>query len=432
MNISGKEIKIMLKDNFLQIMDVIFNIFPRKKNELFLFICLFLFYLSYSLVLIYNSAIIDSAKAVVDYYFSFDNVVIFHYGRENPIGHPLMYEISRPLIRFGYFILDHFSYKTKTLASVLFCTFLISSSVLYVFKYLKNILFLDKAPLYLLTFFFAFFSTNLILCFTSETFTLSAFLISFTIYYYSKCIHENKKVTFLTNSFLALSLGSVTVTNFGKGIFPMLFTKDKLGYKIFKIVVICLIFIYILSRLYVVYDSLIDAAMGRVDKFSVISDGRPFYENVIDIFFGSTIFFPEIIWDTIRYKGMINTDVYRHWWQYLFIIVLYGMIILAIIRNYRNKLLWLLCGFFASDLFIHIVIGYGLSEGFIYGGHWVCLIPLFLGLLYNSASDKIRTVLLPIFVILLISICINNFTRMDEFIHMALEKFPVSIPEGYK
>jgi hypothetical protein len=166
------------------------------------------------------------------------------------------------------------------------------------------------------------------------------------------------------------------------------------------------------------------------ESFIVMTDN--FCEYACDVFFGSSIFFPEIISSktTISTEHIsdiiihnVSVDFYRHWYQYLFVTVFYALIVSAAFVNRKNRLVQMLLLLFGVDIFIHIIVQFGLTESFIYGGHWVYCLPLLLGWLFGCVSDKktLKTSLIAVTSVLLAGLIANNIVRLTDFIHLALK-----------
>lgn len=140
-----------------EIKDIGWNFLPQNKKEVFIALGLFIFYFSYSLFFILNTSIIDLPTAHNNIYFSFDNASIYTSGYENLASHPLLDIYSRPLMYICDVLVEIFGYKSKTLMLVAISSMSISMSVVYMYRYLKNILHLRVYSLGIITLFYSFF-----------------------------------------------------------------------------------------------------------------------------------------------------------------------------------------------------------------------------------------------------------------------------------
>ncbi|GAB6010771.1 DUF6080 domain-containing protein [Viscerimonas tarda] len=425
-----------LKSSLLQLREALLLMLPKNRSEVFILLIFLAIYLPYSIFLAINSSVIDSQTVPCDIYFQFDNTSIFHTGKMTFSKHPLLILFTKPVICAG----DFFAWlggnpKLKAIFWVFVCSLLVSLSGVFVYRYMKEIIKLKKYPLLLLTFFYAFFSTNLILCFTTESFTVTLFLLSFVVYYYSHCIETNKTVGLLTGSVLAISLGGITLTNFVKGIIPFFFMKQDKKVLIKALIAIGLLLL--ISILLWQYNERISQFVSNIQREMRVygmKGNKPFFWIAINDFLASPVLFYDFL---IEYKAdmvlpggppisyhELSINSYPPDWKCIFAFSLLFIFLISALRNYKHRLFLLLASLFAVDIFIHLVCGYGLREPFIYGGHWVYCVPLFMGWLLASLKDKPAKITLGFFSLLFVAMVINNICHLYEFIEFALLYHP--------
>ena len=425
---TGKELKLFFKI-FL----------PKGKTEIYIFAGLLVFYLSYSLYLIFNTYIIDHPILDTDLYFSFDNPLVLKHGRTQISGHPLMYLFFYPMIFVGNMIAMIAGMKMKTLFMVILSASMISMSCVYINRYLREITEAGKTISLILTLFYAFFSTNLVLSFTPESFTLSAFFLSFSVYYYSLYIKNKISPPYLTSILIAdVFLGGVTITNFVKGLIPVIFLNEKKTSILKRLIVISLIFGGVLLSIHVVCLVFLDKDYFRSifvhrEAFTPgIYNSLWYAQTMFSRFFGNPVFITELVNisyynEAYDYHGnRISEMDYHLWWQYLFSGLLLLLLIVSLIRNYKNKLVQFVGLLFLFDIGIHCVLRFGLFDPYIYGAHWVYCLPLILGWLYKSFSGKMAKGFTILMTCMLIALIINNLIRLSEFLDLAVEIFPIA------
>lgn len=418
-----------VKNNFRQLKEVFVSLLPKNKKEIILLLLFIVFYQSYSVFLALYTSVIDNQDWIYDIYFSFDNPIILKQGYVYLEGHPLMMYFTLPFIYLGDLLASiGGDYKLKTIFLAFICTTLISMSVVYVYRYLVEIIKVKGYALYLFVVFYGLTATNLTLAFTPESFTITAFFLPFTIYYYSKCIQQKQDVFLASNTLFAMTLGGITITNFAKGIIPILFLRNSWKVIIRKIVIISLLFLGVMIFLQLKYDFIGMIKMRLSGNISLPSTGL-YYEKVIDLLLTAPIFFSEIIMMKINVDGAwmdaISLDFFRYWWQYAFTIIIFGVLAYATFKNYKNRLVQILLLLLLEDVVIHVLIRYGLRDGFIYGAHWMFVVPFLLGWLYTSLSrDRDKKILLFTTTCLFIFMMINNFVQLSNFINLAVEHFP--------
>lgn len=416
------------RENFGQLREIFFNLLPQNKIEVRILLFFIVLYSSYSFILALGTSIIDYKDLLYDVYFSFDNPIIYREGYVYLEGHPLMMFMAMPFITIGNVLAALLGYKAKTVFLSFLCTILISLSIVYVYRYLTEIIELKGNIAYLLIAFFAFTSTNLILSFTPESFTITSFFFSYTIYYYSYCIKKRKPVRLLSNTFFAVILGGITITNFIKGIIPILFTGDNKKTIIRKILIIGSIFFVIVLWIHLQYDFISLIKMRLSGNISIPARGNIF-ERIFDWLFAAPLFFPGVIMQDIHIDGLIfnaiSLDFYHHWWQYLFAVSILVILGYSLFKNYKNKFVLIILSSLLVDIFIHVIIRYGLRDGFIYGGHWVFFVPLLFGWLYKSIEEeRNKKILLYSLSGLFFALLLNNMFRLKEFIDLSLIHFP--------
>jgi hypothetical protein len=407
---------------------------PQKKEEQIFFVILLLFYFSYSVYIALNTSIIDNTIVETDIYFSYDNPLILKYGRTQISGHPLLMIFYYPLVLIGNGLAYLTTFKVKTLFFVLLSSSMISMSCVYVFRYLKEIAGIKRLESYLITLFFAFFSTNLLLCFTPESFTLSAMFLAFNVYYNSSYIKKEESPPFATNIILAdFILGGITITNAVKGIIPVLFFKEKKTNILKKIVLLSIIFIGILCIVHLLSavflsKNYIESVLTHKEYFTNMGlAGSSYFEMVFTHFFGSPLFFPHLEHYTAYSSNLqyIIEGYYMYVRQYLFVTLILAMLLLSLIKNYKNRFVQMIFLLFLVDITIHCFFKFGINQPFIYGAHWIYCIPLLLGWLYKKLNKNQGKIFLIIISCMCIGLIINNLVRLSEFINLAQQLYPV-------
>lgn len=423
------------KENCQQLKEILKLLIPQNKQEVVLLTLLFFFYALFGFVIAHETSIQDYSLKQCDLYFSFDAGFIFHQGKsyQNSI-HPLLKFFCVPII----YILDNITvlvgnYKSKTYILTMLCNGLISMSIVYVYRYLKEIVSLKGYILYLLIVFYSIFFTNLILSFTTETYTISIFLLSFMVYYYSHCIITNKQVRLIPSLAFTIILGGITITNSIKGIIPILFTQDKLHSIFRKIgIITAILFIAAILYLFVNNINLLNEVDTRLKYVSTEQNNTPYLEYIAS-FIGTPIIFSELYTRTVQLEWIsyplqiIEVKFINQVWQYIFVSALILLLLISIIRNRHNKTVFLIVSLFSVDILIHIILKYGASEPYIYGGHWIYVIPLLLGWLHSSLGNKWSKTYLILLTMMCLVLLINNTQSLLEFINLAKSHYPVDL-----
>lgn len=417
---------------------------PRSKQEWIFFSFLFAFYLVLGLPIVLKSNLLDYSGmffAPLDTHFAFDNNAYYRLGVQNLLSHPLIMLVGKPIVYAGNFLASILSDpKAKTLLILFATVYSVSMSCVVVKRFLNSIIGLKQGISSLITVMFANFFSCQVLSFTFESFTLSLFFLTVAVYYYSYLIKENRPGNLTSDFIITFALGGVTITNFAKGVLGIFFTKDDTKAKIKRIAILSVVFGVVCSVVYAYYlydanNQNLDTVSGKYAKYSQIDSGFWGYIlTTINTFFIAPILsfkievfdHPYLTMSRLSHSKIFDFSV-DLLWRYLFAVVFYGLLILSIAKNYKNRIFQLLLSFFTIDLAIHIFVGFGITDGFfIYSGHWVFLYPLFLGFLYKSVSEMNQKRLFGIIALLSVILIANNLWAMTDFIRLAIEYFPLA------
>lgn len=404
--------------------NIIHHLLPQKKKEIILLCSLVLFYFSYSYFIITQTSIIDN-PILGDLYFSFDNNTIYKYGYQSIPPHPLLRYLTSPIIFLGDLLIALTgNFKAKTFLWVLFCNYMIASSVLFIFKYLNKVISLDNKTSTLIAISYAITPINLMLCFTPESFTISVYIITFVLYYTAYHIKSGTDIPIIEKVILSTTAAGITITNFVICTVPYLFFSKPIKSKIKDLAIlggiIGIILIWITATQHLIADT-----KTRMEWFTHTSG--EFYKHVIDLFWGSPIFSPELWIHKLRSDetDVISMDYYNYWWQYLMIFTITGLIIFSFIKNYKNKYVQILFLILIYNIFIHVIIKYGLDEPFMFGAHWVYIVPLLLGWLYKSFPKQKQAAVYLLYIVVFIAMLVNNIYHLYDFIETSIRLFPI-------
>lgn len=374
-----------------------------------------------------NYRIVFDDRIPWDAYFSFDNRAIVMTGggfERHPLANYFFTWIRETALFFSGGKKD----VNFRLALSLISALTVSLSVLQIFKYLRNIIGLPLFLNLLLVVFFSLFSTSILLSFTPETYTYTLFFLVLFNYYAALKLKKNEKISMAALTFAGISVGGLTITNIVKIYLPVLFEKDlfkswkKVGNAVLRIlfsfVVFLLLFLY---RMNFDWKNIFNKTSEQYEKFSK-PKVTPIWDMITSWFFGGNMLFPSfVIRDYHNKKGFdykaIFMDVYQSYFSYLFVGTVLFLMIWSCAKNYKNKLVQVLILSFLVDIFIHCVFKFGLHTSYIYGGHFIFVVPLFLGWLLFSyrKSPKILSLITVFISLLFIYLGINNFYRLMEF-----------------
>ncbi len=411
-----------------KILSFLKSVFPSTKTELLIFLFFVIVYGANAWFIAGNFRIIYDDRIPWDAYFSFDNRAIVQTGGGFE-RHPLSNYFFDQIRNFALWISGNRYDSVFRLVLALFSTVVISLANVQIFKYLNNIIRLPLKISLLILAFYGLFVTNILLSFTPETYTYTLLFLSIFNYYSAKKIKEEKSVSFAATIFGSVFIGGLTITNIVKVYIPFLFEKKifwnwkKIGWAVAKIAtsVVAFVFLFLL-RLDFNFQNFLNKTEEQYDKFSK-PKVTPLWDMITSWFFGGNVLFSNYeIRDyhtkdkTFYYKALFM-DVYTSAIPYFFIGLILLIVILSVVKNYKNKLIWILVISFSIDILIHCVLKFGLHTSYIYGGHFVFVYPLLLGWLFFSYRNKTISLSILYGVIMMMTVYLgfNNFYMLGEF-----------------
>lgn len=409
-------------------------VFPCTKAELLLFL---FYFLGYGILGFYVSKdyfIIFDDRIPWDAYFSFDNRSIVRNGGGFE-RHPLANYFFDAIRNFAFYFSGSKVNFTFRMVLALISNLVVSLSLVQIFKYLKNIIQLPTAVSLLLVAFFSIFSTTILLSFTPETYTYTLFFLLIFNYYAARNLMQEKNINGIALTISGVFIGGLTITNIVKVYIPILFEKKifwnwkSLSHAAARVLISLAVFILLyLNRLQFDISRILNKTTEQYEKFTQ-AKAVPVWDMIISWFWGGTFLFPGFtMLDYHNKKGFeykaLFMDVYNTPASYVFVAGTFGLILWSYFKNFRNKLVQILMISFFVDIIIHCILQFGLKTGYIYGGHYIYIIPLMLGWLFHAyrCSPKVLSLLMVVLLLLMSYLFMNNFYRMREFF-LFLERF---------
>ncbi|WP_439480103.1 DUF6080 domain-containing protein [Chryseobacterium aquaticum] len=374
-----------------------------------------------------NYRIIFDSRIPWDAYFSFDNKAIVMTGgsfERHPLSYYFFNWIREAILLFTNGKMD----VNFRLILAWLSNFIISLSLVQVYKYLKIIIRLPHLLNLLIVFFFSLFSTNILLSFTPETYTYTLFLLVLFNYYTAIKLKKDSKISGSALALAGVTIGGLTVTNIVKVFIPIIFEKGlfkswkKFGNATLRVLISAVIFILLyLNRIDFKYQNILSKSEEQYEKFSNVNS-TPIWDMIYSYFFGGNILFPSFfIREKHNMKGFyykaIFMEVYSTAFSYIFVGLVLSFVLWSYFKNFKNKLVQILMLSFLVDIAIHCVFRFGLHTSYIYGGHYVFVYPLFLGWLFYAYknSPKILSFLTVSIGVFTVFLMLNNYHRMIDF-----------------
>lgn len=407
--------------------DFLKTVFLATPFELLLFVIFLSAYGTLGTYIALHYRIVFDDRIPWDAYFSFDNraIVMTGGGFER---HPLANYFFDWIRELALVFSD--GKKNDIFRFVLaWCSNIaVSLSLIQIYKYLKNIIRLPKYISLLILTFFALFATTILLSFTPETYTYTLFFLVLFNYYAALKLRKEEKIPAAALTLATISVGGLTVTNAVKVFIPLFFEKGiykswkKWGNAVLRIIISVGVFVLLfLYRLDFNYMQFLNKSGEQYEKFSK-PKVTPLWDMIYSWFFGGNMLFSSFIIrdyhskEGFQYKAL-SMDVYTSLIPYLFVAVVLILVLWSYFKNFKNKLVQVLMISFLVDIIIHCILKFGLHTSYIYGGHFIFVMPLMLGWLFYGYRDspRIMAALLCTVSLLLFYLGMNNLWRMEEF-----------------
>lgn len=335
--------------------------------------------------------------------------------------HPLLPTFFYPFYYVNHWLMDetgtNFAVFIEAFLNVIAATY----SCLIIYRIFKEVLALSRKDAVLLTAFFFSFASILLTCFVPDHFVFSLFFLTMTLYIAGKAMkQEKKRMKAWQTMLLSFFATGVTFTNIAKIGLADLFVN---GWRTFRVKHLFLGFIVPLGALFAIYtyqqttfvepDAKLQAKvkerkLKKDRKFAAkyekqhafmksrtgeqVADNRFFewtdlsssrVDAIIENLFGESILLHQqhVLEDVnksrpviVRYSSVLNYMVEA------MIVLLFSA---GIIVGWRDKFLRLCMLWFATDMVLHIVLGFGIIEVYIMGAHWLFVIPIAVAFLFK-------------------------------------------------
>lgn len=393
----------------------------RFKFEFAVLMISFCVYSAIGFLFACNTQLVYHPDYICDLYYGFDNA--FH--TTSFVRHPLLKVFSKAL----NIVLDGLNSRTISFLLITICSVLLSVQNLYLYKILKEIVLLSKKISLLFTCFFCVFGNNLLLSFTFDSYVFSGCLMMMFLFYYFKAEKNVQAMTLKQLFLFSILIGGVTITNFVKVVLVSLFSVFRRSYYKVILLISGIIAIGYLAFYNKVKDSILFISSHTSIK-DVFSEGsNRHFRDITDYFLGSSFLIPNIKISDIYYIDGTKIDAvvgqYFSDLELLFFLILISTMFISIVKNLRNKVVQILLLCFLVDIFIHLVVGLGLREAYVFSGNYAFIFPIIMGISYQSIINrKYKRLYLYSLAILFLFSFVMNINVLLKLYQFALDFYP--------
>ena len=396
-------------------------LFPIEVWEPFLFLLFFGIYGLIGLNLLRHTDLIQGTDGGTGSYLGYDN--LFHLETNGGV-----FDIAHPFFNL-FHILKWAVVKTVEAAAhndirIVFClclmSFLVCSGLVLLYRYLKRIVLIPTHRALLLTLLAGGSFTTIVLSFTTETYPFSFFLLIFSLLVLSWEYKMRQRFQTYTLTLFTFLLGGVTISNAGKPLLASLVGRYPLAERIRNLFRSLLPFVAAVAIVFGIYTLKDWAFPGTSDSpaQTTLSQLREFHHDelfahqLINDFWSNTFMTTPLVRQIIGEEQVFRPTEYLHGWHYAIPFMLFFLSLASLLLNIRkNPYVQMIACYLAVDLIIHLGFGYGMSEGILFGGHFLFLIPALIGWLYRKLPRHIHRTL-DITLLILVG-CLLTFNSME-------------------
>lgn len=437
----------------------IFNIFKVKKEERWLVFIMLAVFLTFNILLITSHYHVYTMGAHGGFWSIFTkNFRMSGYDNWSWITisgmrihfitsrHPLYLTFLYPLYLLNHWLIEVFGHNF----AVYFMAAIIVLSAFYaaVFTYriFREVMELRRFDSTLLTVLLFSFGHILIPSMVPDHFIVSMMFLLMTLYICGKTMKKGEFLTAWQSLLLTFFTAGMATSNGAKIFLAGLFTNRKkfFTWKYIGIGVIlpCLLLIGIQQSQYYLLEVPQKAVISNIEKVKRQKDPKgveEFYKKrnawqkthlgqtmskesmlnwldtstprtrtLVENFFGESIqlhqryLLKDVAWDRpvfVTYNWITN---------YVIEAIMVVLFVLGIIFGYRKRFFQMLLAWFACDITLHLILGFGITEVYIMASGWAFIIPIAYGYLIKGLSHRYRQMLRGLLLVITIFLWAYN------------------------
>lgn len=437
----------------------IFNIFKVKKEERWLVFIMLAVFLTFNILLITSHYHVYTMGAHGGFWSIFTkNFRMSGYDNWSWITisgmrihfitsrHPLYLTFLYPLYLLNYCLIEVFGHNF----AVYFMAAIIVLSAFYaaVFAYriFREVMELRRFDSTLLTVLLFSFGHILIPSMVPDHFIVSMMFLLMAVYICGKKMKKGELLTAWQSLLLTFFTAGMATSNGAKIFLAGLFTNRKKfftwKYICIGVILPCLLLIGIQQSQYYLLEVPQKAVISNIEKVKRQKDPKgveEFYKKrnawqkthlgqtmskesmldwldtstprtrtLVDNFFGESIqlhqryLLKDVAWDRpvfVTYNWITN---------YVIEAIMVVLFVLGIIFGYRKRFFQMLLAWFACDITLHLILGFGITEVYIMASGWAFIIPIGYGYLIKGLSHRYRQMLRGLLLVITIFLWAYN------------------------
>ena len=437
----------------------IFNMFKVKKEERWLAFVMLAVFLTFNVLLIISHYHVYTMGAHGGFWSIFTkNFRMSGYDNWSWITisgmrihfitsrHPLYLTFLYPLYLLNHWLIEVFGYNFAVYFMAIVIVLSAFYAVLFAYRIYREVMGLRKFDSTLLTLLLFSFGHVLIPSMVPDHFIVSMMLLLMTLYITGKKMKKGELLTAWQTFFLAFFTAGMATSNGAKTFLAGLFVNRRkfFTWKYIGIGVIfpCLLLVGIQQSQYYLLEVPQKSVISNIEKvkrqkdpkgvdefykkrnawqkshlgqtmstasiFDWLNTSTPRTTTLIENFFGESIqlhqrhLLKDVAWDRpvfVTYNWLIN---------YVIEAIMVLLFVFGITLAWRKRFFQMLLLWFACDITLHLILGFGITEVYIMAAGWIFIIPIAYGYLVKGLSRKYRHLLRGLLLMITLFLWIYN------------------------
>ncbi len=437
----------------------IFNIFKVKKEERWLVFIMLAVFLTFNILLITSHYHVYTMGAHGGFWSIFTkNFRMSGYDNWSWITisgmrihfitsrHPLYLTFLYPLYLLNHWLIEVFGHNFAVYFMAAIIVFSAFYAAVFAYRIFREVMELRRFDSTLLTVLLFSFGHILIPSMVPDHFIVSMMFLLMALYICGKKMKKGELLTAWQSLLLTFFTAGMATSNGAKIFLAGLFTNRKkfFTWKYISIGVIlpCLLLIGIQQSQYYLLEVPQKAVISNIEKVKRQKDPKgveEFYKKrnawqkthlgqtmskesmldwldtstprtraLVENFFGESIqlhqryLLKDVAWDRpvfVTYNWITN---------YVIEAIMVVLFVLGIIFGYRKRFFQMLLAWFACDITLHLILGFGITEVYIMASGWAFIIPIAYGYLIKGLSHRYRQMLRGLLLVITIFLWAYN------------------------
>ena len=376
--------------------------------------------------------------------------------------HPLFLSILYPLYLINHCMMWIFGSNFAVYIIALLLLFCSVYSVLFMYRIFKELLELRRCDALIFTAMFLSIAHVMVAMIVPDHFVISLFLLTMTLYLAGRKIKNHSYFKWWQIAILFFVTSGVTLTNGAKTLLSALFVNGKKYLRPKSLVLTIFIPLVLLLGVYWfqynVFEVPQKAVIHKIEKSNKEKDadkvakhnavrnkwisshtGKPISDapllnltdattprvaTIVENLFGESIQLHQdhLLQDLSFTRPMFVS--YNYWFNYAVEAILVLMFAFSLWVGRNVKLLRMCMSWFAVDIVLHLVLGFGITEVYIMSADWIFIIPLALATLMHVCDHRYKMALRVVCSCITLYLLLWNVSLLVSYLTTPFNQIP--------